>query len=553
MNPRPYQLAAVERIFEEFEMHASTLLVLPTGVGKTVVFSLVAKRHIAKAGTRIMVLAHREELIRQAAAKLAAITGEQPEIEMAGERADLHFFRRVPIVVSSIQTLNAQGGKRLQRFNPRDFGLVITDEAHHAVAESYRRVYDHFLSNPACRHLGVTATPDRTDEEALGQVFKSVAFNYEILDAVNDGWLVPVSQRFVNVKDLDFRNVHTLAGDFNQKELAGLMEYESVLHGIADATLAIARWRHVLVFAASVAAAERMAEIFNRHRPNCARWVSGETPKDERRQVLADFNARTFQFLVNVGVFTEGFDEPQIDLVVMARPTKSRSLYAQMIGRGTRPLPGIVDGLEDNAARTDAIAASEKPSLEVLDFVGNSGQHKLVTAIDILAGNHSDRVVQTAIEEAKKAGRAVSVAEVVAEADGIEQRKREAEREAERQRRAKLTAAAKFDSKTVDPFDVMDIDPPVQHGWDLSHQPTDKQRELLARYGVPIPANATRAVAGALITEVFARRDQGRCTFKQAKLLKKYGYPTNTSFTDAKGIIDAIKANGWKRPVEATA
>jgi superfamily II DNA or RNA helicase len=567
MKLRSYQREAVAAVLEQFEAVNSTLVVKPTGTGKTILFAHVIKEIPEK---RWMVLAHREELIRQAAAKIAAVTGEKPEIEMAGERADLHMFRRARVVVSSIQTqIASSGGKqRMEKFDPKDFNVIV-DEAHHAVSPSYRQCIDYYVKGGA-KVLGVTATPDRTDEKALGQVFESVAFVYEINDAIDDGWLVPIHQRYVHVQDLDFSKVRTTAGDLNSKDLAEIMEYEKNLHEVAQPTLELAKWKRTIVFAASVAHAERLAEILNRKRPNCARFVYGETPKDERAQILKDYNAGRFQFLVNVGVFTEGFDEPSIELVVVARPTESRALYAQMIGRGTRPLPGTVDGVEDGigawlknatekgldydarAARREAIRKSKKPHLEVLDFAGNAGRHKLICVADILGGEYDDDVIERAATIAKKERTAVNMAEALERAKAEVHREKEEEKRRQEERRKQIQASASYSVQAIDPFSVFEIEPRKEFGWDTQHKATTKQIELLDRFGIDAK-DLSRTRAGQLINECFNRRDQGKCTYKQAKILKKYGYATDLSFADAKATIDLIAGNGWKRPDAAAA
>lgn len=526
---------------------------MPTGCGKTVVFSSIIKQY-PKPG-RWMVIAHREELIRQAADKIARITGEQPDIEMANERADLHMFSRTKVVVATVQTLTRG---RMNRFRWQDFAGIITDEAHHATADSYRKVYDHARAeNPDIRHVGVTATPDRADETALGKVFESVAYEYNLIDAINDGYLVDVHAHAVEVKGLDFAKIKTTAGDLNGAELSALMEYEENLHRIAQPTMQLAKWRKVLVFAASLAHAERLAEIFNRYRAGSSKWFSGETPKDERRLLLSDFAKPlgapgSFQFLVNVGVLTEGYDEPTIDMVVMGRPTKSRSLYSQMVGRGTRPLPGIIDGLDDADARKLAIARSTKPNVVVLDFVGNSGHHKLVTTADILGGNYDDEVVEKAKEDVAKetaAGKTANVQESLRKAE----RDIHAEKEREKARRKQVVAhKADYSVSQIDPFDVFGIEPARKHTFDHKHPMTDKQRKVLETAGI-VPDGLNRDDAGKLCQEVFARRASGKCTFKQARQLQKHGYDTNVTFEQASQIIDALAKNGWKRPNEPKA
>lgn len=540
MDLRPYQLEAVEAVEEAWLTHVSALIVMATGLGKTVTFAHIIHRN---PHGRTMVIAHREELIRQGAAKIDAVTGQACEIEMADQRADFYGFNPGRVVVASKDTLHE---KRLARFNPADFTRLIIDEAHHAVADSYRRIIDHFTQNPKCKVLGVTATPDRLDEQALGKVFDSCAFVYDIVDGINDGWLTPISQRLVSVDSLDFSKIHTLAGDFNGRELAELMEYEENLHKVADPIMKLARWKKTLVFAASVAHAERLAEILNRHRLNSARMVSGKTPKEDRAAILNDYKAGRFQFLVNVGVFTEGFDEPSIEMVVVARPTESRALYAQMIGRGTRPLPGLIDDKPEASDRLDAIARSKKPCLEVLDFEGNAGRHKLITVADVLGGNYDDDIIADANKAAREAGMPMDMLEALAAA----QRERHAQKERERlhalAKRNALKGSAEFSTQTVDPFNVLDLEPWRARGWDHDEPASEKQTTFLERAGVPT-AGLTKRKASQIMSEVIHRRNTGLCTYKQAAILKKHGHDGHTTFEKAREIIDALAANGWKR------
>jgi len=539
---RPYQQAAVDKVFEAWQSSVATLLVMPTGCGKTITFAEVIRR---RPPGRAMLLAHREELIFQGAEKIKAVAGIQPDIEMADLHAGSDLFSKSAVVVSSIQTQNAgeNGDGRMTRFDPADFGLLIIDEAHHACAPSYRRVIDYYRRNPNLKVLGVTATPDRSDEQALGRIFETVACDYEMRNAIHDGWLVPIKQRAVTVDGLDYSSVRTTAGDLNGADLARVMEYEEALHGVVHPTVELAAGRKTLVFAASVAHAERMCEIFNRHKKNSARFVCGATPKDQRREMLADYAAGRFQILCNVGVATEGFDEPGIEVVVMARATKSRSLYAQMAGRGTRPLAGVVDGPETAELRREAIAGSAKPACEIIDLVGNSGRHKLVTTADILGGNYSDDVIERAKKKAETAGGApVDMEEALLDAE------QELREQRERARRAAVRANATYSSSMVDPFDVLDIEPQRERGWDKDRLPSDKMTAFLEKAGIPTK-DLTFTRARQLIGEVIKRRQAKKCTYKQARILAKYGYSTDVPFKQASEIIDAIAANGW-RPVD---
>lgn len=537
---RPYQTRADEAIEEAIAANHSTLLVLPTGCGKTVVMA----HNIRRVSGRCLVLAHREELVHQAAAAIAAINGEPCDIEMAEARADCHgLLGRAKVVVASKDTLR---GRRLERFTCDTFRRIYTDEAHHAIADSYRRIYDHFFM---AQHVGVTATPDRKDEAALGRVFKSVAMVYEITDAIADGYLVPIRQRLAHLEGLDLSGVGTRAGDLNGDELAAVMTYERPLHGLVSAVLEHAADRRTLIFTSSLAHAERACEIFNRHRPGCARWVSGNTPKDERRATLADYRQGRFQFMCNVGVFTEGFDEPGIGLVVMGRPTKSRSLYAQMIGRGTRPLPGLVDregyGAEERRA---AIAASAKPYLEVMDFAGNCGQHKLISSADILGGNYSEQAIERAASKCR-AGGSLDMAQALKDSEAELRDERELLRQEAARKRMAIFGTAKVTFTEVDAFDVFDMAPRREYAWDKNEPASEKQLAFLERCKVPT-AGLNKRKANQLIGEIIERRRKKLSSYGQNVVLARYGYPADLPYAKAARLIAEINRHGGAPPAE---
>lgn len=545
---RNYQRNASDAVFREWRESGSTLVVMPTGTGKTVLFADILRRSFPRRG---LVLAHRQELIFQACDKISRAARLKCEVEMGEYRAhtDGGLFGRAQVVVSTIQTQTAggDGGGRMTKFDPTHFGVLVIDEAHHACSPSYRRVLDYFRAgNPNIKILGVTATPDRADEEALGQVFETVAFDYEILDAIHDGWLVPIEQQMVSVDGLDYSGIRTTAGDLNGADLAAVMESERNLQGIAGPSIEIIGSRRALVFTSSVKCAETICEIFNRHRSGMAAWVCGKTPKDDRRRILSEFSSGKVQVVCNCGVLTEGFDDPGVEVVIMGRPTKSRSLYSQMVGRSTRPLPGVVDGPETPEERREAIAGSAKPSALIVDFVGNSGRHKLVTSADILGGNVSDEAVERAISKARKSGRPVRMAEVL---DEEEERIKEERRLAEEARKARLVARAKYSTQSIDPFDVFQVEPVKPRGWDAGKQLTEKQRAMLARAGID-PDSLPYSQAKQMIGELINRYEKKLCTLSQAKVLRRFGYQTDVSFEKASELITAIKNNGWKRPQE---
>jgi len=263
--------------------------------------------------------------------------------------------------------------------------------------------------------------------------------------------------------------------------------------------------------------------------------------------VLADFASGKVQVVCNCGVLTEGFDDPGVEVVIMGRPTKSRSLYSQMVGRSTRPLPGVVDGPETAEERRAAIAASGKPSCLVVDFVGNSGKHKLITSADILGGKVSEEALDLAVMRARKAGVPVNMSKALDAAEDELKQEREQARLAEAARRARLVATARFTTQSVDPFDVLHLAPVKPRGWDKGQQLSEKQRALLAKQG--INADGISFSQGKqLIAEIFRRWDGKLCSFKQAKILRKYGYSSEVSFAEASATIDALAKNGWQKP-----
>lgn len=537
MTMRPYQNAAVEGAFKAWEENASTLIVLPTGLGKTVVFSEIVRR---MQPARSIVIAHREELIFQAAEKIERVTGVAGGIEMGENHATGFFGEPPPYVVSTVQTQcsGGDGGGRMTKFLPEDFGLVVIDEAHHATSATYKRVINYYRQNPNCKILGVTATPDRADEEALGQVFDSVAYEYQILQAIRSGWLVPIQQQMVTVGSMDFSNIKTTAGDLNQGELAEVMEEERNLQAVAQPSVEICGDKRAIVFAATVKQAERLAEIINRYKPDTASWICGKTDKDDRRRILKDFKDGRLQFVVNVGVLTEGFDDSGVEVIVMARPTKSRALYAQMAGRGTRPhdtVAGLLGGCATDAERCAMIANSVKPSCLIVDFCGNAGRHKLVSSADILGGNISDDVAEAVAAKIREnGGKPVDVSEAIQqEMDLREQRRKE-----DAARRAELRIKANFLISNIDPFNEWDLTPVVERGWDRHRHFTPKQEMvLMQRIGVD-PKKIPYGQGKQLLDEYFRRMQAGYASLKQTRCLKKWGIRAPMRFDETRRLMD---------------
>lgn len=522
---RPYQVDAINAAFREWETVSSTLIVLPTGTGKSVVFAKILKRWLEGPHFgRVMILAHRKELIAQAKAHAIA-AGATCEIEMAESVAS----DRCDVVSASVQTLNAGrlcfdcegvnsgdchtcGGsgrvKRMTRFDPRDFGLVITDEGHHGTAASYMDVYTWFGSNVDNRRLFVTATPERSDGQGLHNVCESVAYQMELRDAIDEGWLCPIRQQFIEVEGLDLSRVSTRQGDLADGELERAFigdedaDQEHLLHSVVKPVLDISAGQQFIVFASGVKHAELLQAAFNAYEGSRVETILGSTDAFERQRIVERLKTGVTRGLVNVGVATEGFDCPAVAVVAIARPTKATSLYMQMIGRGTRPLPGVVDGPESAVDRRAAIAASAKPACTVLDFVGNSGTHKLVSVVDVLAGEKVEaRDLEEAIRLAKRSDEPVDMNELLEKAKTVREAK---EKAAEEKRRLSTRQKADRVSMTtvdVDLFDGGNFDAFRDYQPDNPYAATQKQVAYLVKLGVS-PDKATSASkrqAGAMI------------------------------------------------------
>lgn len=374
---RPYQRDALEAI-RSAEQRGITrqLLALPTGTGKTVVFAHQAARFPG----RVLVLAHREELLAQAADKLRMV---DPSIDVGIVRASEN-NTTARVVVASIATLARES--RLARL-ACDFGLVIVDEAHHAAADTYQRVLEWsgaFEPNGPLV-LGFTATPERGDGASLGQTFQETVYAMALVSAIAQGYLSDL--RAVQVRiDSDFGSVRTRGGDFVDSDLADELLVVDAPRTVARSYVEHARDRKGILFAPTVATAEAFANAL-RDVGVRAEWLSGETPRDERRAILNRLHRGATQVVSNVGVLTEGFDEPSVNCVIVARPTKSRPLYQQMVGRGTRKYPGKDDCL-------------------ILDLAGMATRHSLVSTASLfdLDGGalRSGQTVTEALQEKAK-------------------------------------------------------------------------------------------------------------------------------------------------------
>ena len=500
--PRPYQVESVDSAFDCWASgDQTTLICLPTGTGKSIVFSQIMRRfHADNPTARMMVLAHRTELIHQA--KQHAIrAGLTAGIEMANQRAS-----REAVIVSSIQTQNAASkcrdcrgdgcdycdgiGKirRMTRFHPHSFDLLVIDEAHHAAAKSYRTVLEYYKQNPDLKVLLVTATPERADGIGLHNVCDSVAYEMQLEQAINDGWLVPVRPRIINVESLDLSKVKKQSGDLQAKgvEAAFLggddLEEQKLLHSVARPTIEQADGKPAIVFCAGQEHAEKLTAAFNAYDGVTAECVIDKTDKVERKRIIQRYKSGETQILVNCMVFTEGFDAPATAVVANARPTKSQSLLLQIIGRGTRPLPGVVDGPGTAKARRQAIADSEKPHCVVIDFVGNLGKNEVTTSLDLLAGETLDPLdLKEALRIAQAEDREVDLEEIVEKVKAARE-ERERKEAAEKERANYRAKTIRYTADEIPLFLKTTFDPKT-HYTPAPDGPTVKQVKALVALG----------------------------------------------------------------------
>ena len=510
---RPYQQAARDSIHAQWEQgRLRTLLVLPTGTGKTIVFASVAADQV-RAGDRVLILAHRGELLEQAADKLQRSTGLVSAVEKAESTCLNSWFR---VVVGSVQTL--QRSTRLERF-PRDyFGTIIIDEAHHAITDGYRRILDYF---EGAKVLGVTATPDRGDMRNLGEVFDSLAYEYKLTDAIKEGYLCKIMAQTIPLQ-LDISEVGFTSGDYSLGQLGTALD--PYLEQIAAEMVQRCRGRKTVVFLPLIKTSQKFRDLLNAKGFQAAE-VNGQSA--DRKEVLADFDAGKYNVLCNSMLLTEGWDGPSVDCVVVLRPTKVRSLYSQMVGRGTRLAEGKTD-------------------LLLLDFLWMTDKHELCRPADLVCEDRA--VARQMTENLAETGAPEDIEEAAAQAceDVVAQREEALAKQLAEQRRkkAKLVDPLQYEM-SIQAEDLSGYVPAF--GWEAG-PPTEQQTTALEKLGILPDAVESAGKASLLLDRLHKRRDEGLTTPKQIRCLEKYGFQHvgTWSFEQAKHMIDRIAAQGWR-------
>lgn len=486
MDLRPYQREAEAAILGEWDAGVlRTLLVLPTGCGKTIVFSKVIEDRV-RAGDRVLVLAHRGELLEQAADKLAQATGLRCATEKAEESCLGSWYR---VVVGSVQSLMRD--KRLSRFAHDYFQTIVVDEAHHVLSDGYQRVLDHFCD---ARVLGVTATPDRGDMRNLGQCFQSLAYEYSLPKAIRDGFLSPIKALTIPLK-LDLTGVGVQSGDFKAGDLGTALD--PYLEQIADEMERYCFDRKTVVFLPLVKTSQKFRDILNRHGFQAAE-VNGTS--DDRAQILRDFDAGKYNVLCNSMLLTEGWDCPSVDCIVVLRPTKVRSLYSQMVGRGTRLFRG-------------------KDHLLLLDFLWHTERHELCHPANLICENED--VARKMTENIEAAGCPVDIeeAEQKASEDVVAQREEALAKQLHKMRRREqqLVDPLQFEM-SIQAQDLTGYVPAF--GWEMG-PPSDAQKNALEKFGILPDQIENAGKAKLLLDRLSTRREAGLTTPKQIRLLER--------------------------------
>lgn len=514
MELRAYQQKALDAVFHEWSTgKPRTLLVQATGTGKTIVFAQVAKR-IADKGKRVLILAHRGELLEQARDKIKTTTGYDCALEKAeSTAADTDAL----IVVASVQTMTRE--KRMQAYTQDAFSAIIIDEAHHAAAESYTRILDYFKGAYV---LGVTATADRADKKSLSRVFQSVAYEYLLNDAVHDGYLARIEAQSLPLK-IDIEHVSLSNGDYAAGELGDALE--PYLEGIADTMQTVCERRKTVVFLPLIATSRKFCALLQ-ERGLRACEVNGET--ENRAEILQKFEDGAYNVICNSMLLTEGWDAPTVDCIVVLRATKSRALYVQMVGRGTRLAPN-------------------KDKLLLLDFLWMTGTHELVRPASLFAGSKDvERALQKNIEDA---GTPQDLQDATEQAESEVQKQREEalaqKLEELKYRKARLVDPLQYEMSICD-IDLQTYEPTFT--WEFEGA-SDKQKEELARAGIDASA-LSAGKASQLIDRIYKRRALGLATPKQVRMLEKKGFnhAGTWTFDEASHMMSRLAANSWRIP-----
>lgn len=582
LPPRDYQAEAVGSFRGHYAAGCRHMLFrLATGCGKTYTAALAIEEWLAVGPhRRAMVLAYERGLVNQFREELIDfLPGVDVGLEMSTD-GTVDQTRIPPVVVASRQTLylDEDERSRLFKFDPLAFEwLIVPDECHgwKYGLPSCRHIVDWFERNPASAWLGLTATPERGDGVSLARLFGTVCCELRLSDAIEAGYLVPLRQKFIVVEGLDFKNLHEVAGDFDEGELDAILSEREQLLAMAAPLLDHVEDRRTLVFCPGVACARALARTINaeidlRGLPHGrAESMDGSTPEAVRQDIIGRHQAGAFQFLVVCALCRAGYNDPGLGAVAVFRPTKSRVMAEQMKGRGIRPLRGTINGLATAEERRAAIAASAKPDCLIIDLVGVSGLPEVASTAHLLASGEPDEVIERAnkriadgaeetVEEAvKKAKSEIAEEREAARREREERERRERE---EALRRARLEADVRYTARDVagvaDGGAHTDVDRMVERA-------TPGQVRLLVALGWPEDEarRLSKRQAGAAIGDGRRRQPRAEQASKpplkqlvsgppspnQIRVLQRFGRSVPSTFGEAAILIGGINQELAKR------
>lgn len=489
MKLREYQRQAIDKVLAGWQDFDKQLLVCPTGSGKTIIFAHLAS-HFIKQCKKVLILCHREELIEQAIDKISKAVGIIADKEKAEAKASINSS----LVVASVQTLMRDN--RLNFWNSNHFDLIVCDEAHHAISRSWQKVLKHFSN---AKVLGVTATPDRGDNKNLGIYFENIAYEISLLDLIKQGYLAPITVKSIPVQ-INISNVKSIAGDFDDNELdSALTPY---LPQIARAIKEHASFRKTLVFLPLIATSKRFVDICNSIGLS-AKHIDGESK--DRHQLIKDFKHWDFDVLCNAMLLTEGYDEPDIDCIAILRPTRSRPLYAQMVGRGTR-------------------VSDTKENLLLLDFLWLHEKHKIVKPANLIAATEkqADEITELIQDKSKNGVQpSLDLRQVMTEAQVQREQRLAEELRINQKRSSKFISADEF-AVLMHDTSIVDYEPAMR--WE-NDDVTDKQKKVLLRAGIDLETVKNKGHASKIIDLIFKNQKLVLASPKQRALMKRFGYP----------------------------
>lgn len=492
---RPYQRAAIDGIEEKLAVYPSTLLVMATGMGKTV----VAANAAMKARGRVLFCAHLDTLVSQSLAELQAMTGQPWEREQGEDRAARDGTCNV---VASIASLHQ---RRITQFPPNAFDRVIVDEAHHYVAGEYLKSIKYFADGGA-KIIGLTATPARKDKKSMGRLFASQAVDppFDLAYGIDDAWLSPISLHTIPTDvDLDTVAISKVGKDFDREALD-----ERIL-GVIASVVRVAMEHtgsmRTIVWTPGVKSAHGAAEAMNSLHPGSAMAIDGAMPVDTKRSAIKRHRDGEFQFLINCGVLIEGYDDARLLCMIDAAPTKSLPRCTQKAGRISRPWPGTCD-FETSAERALAMAASPKPKALWIDLSYNGSKHDIMGAVDVLGGTYTDKERAYAKRSLAKPGSGGSVKDAL---------------RAARAAMAAIALRAKVRMEDKGRRDLKRVtaetkpEPP-----DPAGPPSAAQTRGLERFGVPVDG-ITHSEAQKALNREYMAKSRNWCNWREREAISR--------------------------------